>query len=1138
VDYWRRQLAGASALLALPTDRPRPAVQSTHGARRAVTLAPSLARAVRDLGRREGATLFMTLLAGFQALLSRYAGQDDVVVGVPIAGRTHPDLEGVIGCFVNTLALRADLSGGPTFRQLLARIRETTLGAYAHQDVPFEKLVEELRPARSLSHPPLFQVLFQVRTTANDVAGLTGLCVERFEFDPGVAPFDLSFDLCDTLAGLSCKVDYSTALFEPATVDRLLMHFRVLLEAATVDPDRPVAELPLLTDAERHQILVEWNRTDQPAAAEGCVHKLFEAQAARTPDTVAVASERGGLTYREVNTRANRLARHLRRLGVGPDVPVGICAERSPELVIDLLAVLKAGGAYVPLDPEYPRDRLTFLLEDSAAPVLLTRTGLLPRLPASAARVVCADAADAPFATESDANLPPVVTPDNLAYVLYTSGSTGRPKGVQVEHRAVVSHLSWMQQAFPLSRDDRVAMKYPLAFDPSVLEIFGTLLAGARLVVAAPHGHFDPDYLGSLVQTHAITLLDVVPTLLEALLERPAFPLCRSLRRVFCGGDTLAPALAQKVFAALPGVELVNFYGPTEATISATWWVCQPDDPRPVVPIGRPVGNARVYVLDPRMNPVPIGVTGELYIGGTGLARGYLRPSGPPDRFVPDPFGEPGRRLYRSGDLARWTADGVVEFMGRADRQVKVGGVRVESGEVEALLCQHPAVSDCVVVPREARPGHRRLAAYVVPRGGAALPADEFRRHLRASLPHYMIPSEFVLLDRLPVTANGKLDRARLPAPDRGRAAGGPAGAAPRTPVEVELVAIWTELLGVDGVRVDDDFFELGGHSLLAVRLFDRIDKALGKRLPLSVLFEGATVAHLAKALQGPTDSPARTRFVPVRPDGFRPRLYFLPSFTGDILYCRPFARYLRPDQPVYGIEPRDLVDGAPRYTPFQEAVSRCVDDLCAFQPDGPFCLAGHCSAGMMAFEAARQLTARGRRVNLLAVLDTGPRRARVRSAAALGRTALAFLSNLPRWMIDDLPRIHRLTPVRRARRKGRAVLADWRTLFRLAAASDRLGEMDLFDIDHLPDHARRQIALNLQALADYRPEPYPGRVTLFRARTRPLFRPVRDDMGWAKWAEGGVDIWTVPGNHESMLEEPHVGVLAGFLQAALDRAQ
>jgi amino acid adenylation domain-containing protein len=845
ISYWRERLAGAPELLELPTDRPRPRVQTYRGATVPVELSSELLERLQALARSEGATLYMTLLGAFQVLLSKYSGSEDIVVGSPIAGRTRREVEDLIGFFINTLVLRTDLSGDPSFREVLRRAREVTLGAYAHQEVPFERLVAELQPERSLSHTPLFQVILTLQTAGGGLDALPGLEVSPVQAERVSAKFDLSLELTPTSHGLRGGLTYPTDLFERGTVQRMLGHLEQVLEQVAADADVRLSELELLGQAERALVLEEWNRTAAEYPADRCIHELFEAQAARTPDAVAVRFEDESLTYAELNARANRLAHHLRGRGVGPEVRVGVLMERSLEMVVSLLAVLKAGGAYVPLDPGLPAERLAYVLDDSATPVLLTRKtpcGALPVL--EGVEVVSLDCAAERLAAEPAENPAGGAGADSLAYVIYTSGSTGRPKGVMNQHRGVVNRLVWMQAQFGIGADDVVLQKTPFGFDVSVWEFFWPLQQGATLVMARPDGHRDPLYLQEVIEREGVTTVHFVPSMLQQFVEAVEAGRCASLRNVVCSGEALPPALVDRFYERFAGpVVLTNLYGPTEAAVDVSCWTCPRDGAAGVVPIGRPVWNTQLYVLDAALRPLPVGVPGEMYIGGVQVARGYQgRAALTAERFVPDPFSvQPGARLYRTGDRARWRADGAIEYLGRLDHQVKVRGFRIELGEVEAALRQARGVTDCAVVVREDETGDRRLVAYVV--GEAE--AEALRDRLRRSLPEYMVPSAFVALDALPLTPNGKLDRKALPAPELASAE--ERYEAPADETEQALAEIWAEMLRVDRVGRRDNFFELGGHSLSAAQMVSRVRQVLEVKVTVDELFTRPVLKDFAQ---------------------------------------------------------------------------------------------------------------------------------------------------------------------------------------------------------------------------------------------------------------------------------------------------
>jgi len=852
IAFWRERLAGAPPFLDLPADLPRRSTQRHRGAVETRVLSTGAQAGLEALSRREGASLFMTVLAGFQTLLFRVTGQDDVVVGSPVANRGRVEIEPLIGFFVNTVVLRARLDGDPAFREAVGRVRESALSAFAHQDLPFERLVEELQPERSLSHTPLFQAMV-MRIEEHGRFSLPDLEIAVLEGERTTTKFDLALAFARTPEGLVLHLEHDVDLFLPATARRLLGHLETLLAAAAEEPERRLGDLPLLTPPERQQLLREWNDAAAALPDEVCLHELIERQAARTPEAVAVVCEGESLTYARLDGLADRWAGFLRGLGVGPETLVGVCMERSVEMVVGLLAVLKAGGAYVPIDPSYPPERLAFLLDDSRAPVLLTQERLLAALPLAAAggpRTVCLDARVLPAAPAVSAAWPGSgASGRSAAYAIYTSGSTGRPKGVVNTHEGIVNRLLWMQKAYPLGPADRVLQKTPYSFDVSVWELFWPLLAGARLVIARPGGHQDPAYLARLIVAEGVTVAHFVPSMLQVFVEEPAAAACAPLRRVMASGEALPVELEERFFERLPaGVELHNLYGPTEAAVDVTSEPCVPARGASSVPIGRPVANTRIHLLDRAMRLVPAGVAGELHIGGVQLARGYLRrPELTAERFVPDPCGEePGGRLYKTGDLARHLPGGRIEYLGRLDFQVKIRGFRIELGEIEAALNRHPGVRESVVVARQDRgdPGGRRLVAYVVPARGEDLAVGGLREALLAGLPEHMVPSAFVVLaEGLPLSPNGKVDRKALPPP------GGGAGGewlAPRTPTEDRLAAVWAEVLGRERIGAEESFFELGGHSLLATRVAARVREGFGIELPLRSLFEKPTVRGLA----------------------------------------------------------------------------------------------------------------------------------------------------------------------------------------------------------------------------------------------------------------------------------------------------
>ena len=1167
-DYWKQQLNGSLPILQLPTDYPRPPVQTYQGGYQSLELPKNLTKALKDLSQQERGTLFMTLLAAFQTLLYRYTRQEDMIVGTPIAGRNQVEAEGLIGFFVNTLALRTYLSGNPSFQELLGRVREVALGAYAHQDLPFEKLVEELQPERDRSRTPLFQVMFVLQNTPTSALELPGLTVNSLNINNGTAKFDLTLFIMETAQGLRASLEYNTDLFNAATITRMLGNFQTLLEGIVANPQQRLLDLPLLTAAEQHQLLVEWNNTTKEYPQDKCIHQLFEAQVEQAPDAVAVVFEGQQLTYRELNARANQLAHYLQVLGVGSEVLVGICVERSLEMLVGLLGILKAGGAYVPLDPMYPLERLAFMLEDASVSVLLTQARLVESLPQHHAPVVCLDGDWELIAQYGEENVSSGVMPKNLAYVIYTSGSTGKPKGVLVEHRGLLNLVFWHRRTFAVSPKDRATQLAGSAFDASVWELWPYLTAGASIYIANEQTRVLPQQLRDWLVKNAITISFLPTPLAESILSL-AWPSDVALRTLLTGGDKLHnyPSLSVPF-------ELVNNYGPTENTVVTTSGFIPAKPRTETAPlIGRPIANTQVYLLDEKLQPVPIGVPGELYVSGDGLARGYLnRPDLTAQKFIPHPFSDnqsvsgaapeelAGRdsalRLYRTGDLARYLPDGNIEFLGRLDEQVKIRGFRIELGEIEALLAQHPDLREVVVIVREDIPGNKYLAAYVVPKLEASPPPiSELRSFLKAKLPDYMVSGTFVFLEAMPLTPNGKIDRRALPVPASSRREQEDNFVAPSTPTEEILAAIWTEVLGLQQVGINDNFFELGGHSLLAARLFAQIEKKLGRNLPLANLFQAPTIKELASLfnqqdhsseqkkstmqLESATDllnqsgslSPSSSLIV-IQPNGSKPPLFCIHVLGRGLKFYRPLAHRLGLEQPLYGLAAQ-IMDK--KYAPpnrVEDLAAHYIKEMQILQPDGPYFLAGVSFGGSVAFEMAQQLVAQGQKVALLALLDTYASSEAVKQISSSERLSAHWNNFLKLGPIYVLEKMNENV-------KGK-----------IQSFNDKLNH-SLHEIgckfylgigrplpNNLQDFTFQQE--NNQASRNYVLQVYPGRVTLFRSREQIIeVSSYRDpQLGWGELATGGLECHEVPGTHLGMLQEPHVQVLAEKLKDCLDKAQ
>jgi amino acid adenylation domain-containing protein len=1128
--WWKRQLAGAPPVLELPTDRPRPPLQSARGAVLRVMLSPALSGAVKELSRAQGATQFMTLLAGFHALLARYSGQSDIVVGSPISGRNRREVEGLVGFFANTLALRVDGTGAESFRELLGRVRTACLGAYDHPELPFEQLVDALQPVRDLSRSPLFQVMFVLQGAMPYAAlELPGLSASEFVVDPGVSRFDITLSVRETPDGWLCIWEYSTDLYDEATVARMAAHYVRLLEGAVAQPEGTLSALPLMDEAERRRVVVEFNDTRALYAPARGVHELFEVWADQTPGAVAVSFAQQRLTYAQLNQRANRLAHHLRGLGVGPDVPVGLCVRRSLELAVGVLAILKAGGAYVPLDPAYPAERLALMLESSRAPVVLTQQGLEDALPGGAARRLYLDTDEAQWAPGGEANPPPLSGPHALAYVIYTSGSTGAPKGVAMPHGPLLNMLRWQVER-TVAPKGRTLQFSALSFDVSFQELFSTWAAGGELVLIPEELRLEARALLELMDSRGVERLFLPFVALQNLAEvaerEGVVP--RGLKEVITAGEQLrvTPAL-RGMFARLPGCVLENQYGPTETHVATAYRLEGSPEQWPDLPgIGKPIANTSVHLLDASGEPVPVGVVGELYIGGAAVARGYLhREELTRERFLEDRFAAaPGGRLYRTGDYARYLTDGSIEFVGRRDAQVKVRGFRIELAEIEAALAKHPAVRDCIVDAREAASGQKLLVAYVVGRPGQQAPASgELKRYLKETLPEYMVPSSFVPLESLPLTPSGKVNRRALPAPDFGRQESSRAYVAPRTALEVRVARVWEELLGIHPIGVRDNFFELGGNSLLAIRLLSRIRTSLGRSPPVAALFQDATVEHLAGLLRqeaGPWSPLVELR----KGDGRRP-FFCVHAVGGTVLGYVELARRLGPEQPFYGLQSRGLDGDQEPCGSVEEMAALYLEAVRSVQPAGPYLLGGWSMGGTIALEMARQLQARGEQVEFLALIDSYDLTPAVEGVSSeqqeSSRLGVLFYGDLLRAAGQEPP----VSEEALARMGAEQLSGALEEASKAAASVLGAGVQPLQAL-------RRVFEANLRAAWRYVPPRYEGRITLFEASESALRA-----RGGTRFVATEVDVHTLEGDHYSLLRGPGVDALAARLASSLERA-
>ena len=1137
LNYWQQQLKDAPPLLELPYDRPRPSVQTFRGATEAFQFDKELTEQLHNLSQRSGCTLFMTLLAAWSSLLYRYSGQSDILVGSPIANRNRPEIEPLIGFFVNTLVMRTQFQENQSFADVLNSVRRTALDAYANQDIPFEQLVSELQPKRSLSYNPLFQVMFVLQNAKMEPIEFPGVTSHQLERENTVAKFDLTLFVEETESGLIGSWKYNSDLFAPSTIRRWIGHFQVLLESIVANPQQQVSQLPLLTESERHQLLIEWNDTATDYPQDKCVHQLFEEQVERTPDAVAVVFEEQQLTYDQLNSRANQLAHYLRDLGVGPEVLVGICVERSLEMVVGLLGILKSGGAYVPLDPNYPQERLTYILEDSAVSVLLTQSKLVEQLPKTEAQAVCLDTEWGAISLASQENPINRTKPENLAYLLYTSGSTGNPKGVSIEHHSPVALLHWAQNLFSIEQLSGVLASTSICFDLSVFELFLPLSCGGQVILAE-----NALGLSSLNSRHDVTLVNTVPSAIAQLASLNAIP--PNAKTIALAGEPLKKQLVDILYQQDTIEQIFNLYGPSEDSTYSTWFLVEKGTSRSPA-IGRPISNSQIYILDKYLQPVPIGVPGELHIGGHGLARGYLnRPELTSEKFIPNPFSnEPNSRLYKTGDLARYLPNGNIKYIGRIDNQVKIRGFRIELGEIEATLAQHPEIKEAVVIAREDIPGDKQLVAYIVPETKAPT-KSELRSFLKQKLPDYMIPGAFITLESLPLTPNGKIDRRALPAPDTTRDSAAETFVAPRNSMELQLAQVWEGVLGIQPIGVTDNFFELGGHSLLAVRLVAEIEKALQKKLPLAALFQFTTIAELAERLLleeveesvsldeslpplDPEDFRAlltivagregtRSRpdslMVGIRTTGLKPPLFCCANAVSEI---SALADYLGSEQPFYLLESGyEVFRGKnnkfkDKWTEanIQALAARHVRDLEAVHPEGPYLLAGYSFGRLAAYEIAKQLQERGKKVAMLAILDSS-------GSGLMYRYYLHELQSSLMAMKKELLRGSLLSFVRKS------------------------GSL----VSELLEYLTKQKSPVGATKGEYLMRGYPGKITLFVTKEKiaqaPRYVKIRHQLFPAMgWEEHVVERIGVPGDHWSLLTEPHVRVLGDKLKTCIDKA-
>lgn len=1139
--YWERKLAGAPSRLDLPTDYPRPPVRSYLGDHMSMMLDMPTREGLRGAARGSDATLFVAMLALFSTLLARYSGQDDVVIGTPFAGRNRTELESMVGYFINPLALRVDLSSDPTFSELLVRARETTLEAFAHADVPYETVVRATNPERDLSQTPVFQAMIVYHNPAwqDDRPRFEpqGIRCTEISHEKGWSKFDVLLGISERKIGMNSTWEYSSELFKATTVTRMMEHFRTLAESAATGSERRLSQLSMLSESERAKVLVSWNGgSAQPGQVES-IKDLFEAQVKRTPDAEAVVFGEERITYAELNRHANRIARLLQARGVAPGKLVGILMAKSIDLVATVLGVIKAGGAYVPLDPVYPADRLEFMLADSRPDVLVTHTTVEGPLPPTEAVVITVDAPGA-LDGSAEQDLPTTSGGEDLAYIIYTSGSTGQPKGVMITNRSLASVYFAYEGEYRLRELKAHLQMASPSFDVFSGDVIRALLAGAKLVLCPMDVVIDPAGVYALMVREGVDAAEFVPATASLLFDHAESEgkTLEFMRFLAIGGEPWRNDKYVQFKRLLgPASRLVNSYGLTEATMDSTYFEPPADADLPpgrFVPIGQPLPNTRVYVLDANLEPQPIGIPGELCIGGSGVARGYLnRPELTAERFAPDPYGdEPDARMYRTGDLARWLADGSIEFIGRSDRQLKIRGFRIEPGEIESVLERHRDVRAAAVTDREDASGAPRLVAYLVPTEGSKAPGpDDLRAFATEQLPAYMVPTAWVLLDALPSTPNGKVDLRALPDPRFDRATQAGEFVAAATPSEHKLVAIWREMLDVEQIGTNDNFFALGGHSLLAVRLFAQIEDQLGVRLPLASLFTSATIVELARMIdeqRGSARKQTWSSVVPMRPHGQRPPFFLIGWVGGQLIGYQALVEAFPDNVPLYGLQAPGIDGSRLPISTIEDLAAHYISEIRQFQPQGPYYFGGFCFAGVVAYEMARQLTEQGDELGMVALIDSYPRGTRPRPSSGESRSA-----KLAEFRTAGTRQ--RLTWVRN-RVEGLRTRLTSSLYFRSGyRALDVLAKTGL----PLPKRPWNLVLVaSSRAAKSYTPLPSDIRIEFFRPQTGPN----SDPTPWDSLASGGVVLHQVIGpeiTHETITNGRGAPTLAEYLTVALNEA-
>ncbi|MEH2377490.1 MAG: amino acid adenylation domain-containing protein [Nostoc sp.] len=1160
VNYWKQKLEGNLPIIKLPYDHPHPqGVQTYRGDRAPLLLPKAVNHALTHLSQKLGATLFMTLLAAFELLLYRYSGQEDLLISFASAGRGQVETEGLIGFFSNTLVLRSNFAGNPTFRELLDRVRKDCLEAYTHQDLPFEKLIEELSPEqRNRNSSPLFQVKFSLNPPWSNGRGMASVQLPDLTITSlfgyiyhGKTKYDLTLVLREQDNGLGMVFDYNAEIFDASTIERMLGHFKTLLEGIVANPDQLIAELPLLTAPEQHQ-LIEWNSKQADYAQDTCIHHWFENRAKGTPNNIAVSFENQQLTYQELNQRANQLAHYLQTLGVGSGVLVSLYIEPSLEMIVGLLGILKAGGTYVSIAPTSGQDGLAFILEDAQISLVLTQSSLVEKLSEHQAQVICLDSDWEVIALHTIENLEYYTTDQTLACVIYVSGSNGKPNGIAITHRNLVTHSLAISETWELIQSDRLLLIASISCDTFIESLFPCWIAGATAILQSQKLQNSAAQFFPFIAQQQISIVNIPTSFWYELVKEPSVSLQTLpaiLRLVMVGGEKVSRN------AYLTWVEKVgkrsrwlNAYGSLETTLTATVYdpetATEASNTRSEIPIGRAIANTQIYILDRRSQPVPIGIAGEIYISSIGVAQGYFnRPDLTSEKFIPNPFSsESGAYLYKSGDLGRYLSDGNIEFLGRLDNQVKIRGFRIELAEIETILAQYPGVQKTVVITKEDVPRDKGLVAYLVPKEGETFGSEQLLSFLQQKLPEYMLPSAFVIVDSLPLNANGQVDRKALRALNPTNIEIKKTFATAENPLQLQLTEIWENVLGIHPIGIQDNFFDLGGNSLLAVRLFSQIEKIAGKNLALSILLQAPTIEQLANIIERercskpgvaatPTDDVKSETSIPwsslvaIQANGSKPPFFCVHGLGGEVLRFRELALHLGSDQPFYGLQPQGLDGKQLPYTRIEDMAAHYIQQIQTIQPHEPYLIGGYSSGGIIAYEMARQLVMQGKKVALLVLFDTyGSRNiASVplqKPASRHWKSLLAIASN---YVIEPIK-----GNTQRLKYQIKEIL--WRIVFQFYLTIRR--PLPYSNRKFMVEEASRQ------ALRKYVLQVYSGRATVFRTEDGLVVgqRQADPKMGWGKLALGGVDIYDISGIHNSIFKEPHVRSVSEKIKACIDQ--